>query len=147
MELKLVALQTIIRSYERQGVRYILVGIWNTLFAYGMFVLVNFMLVPPLNNVEGLILASLIGILQSYTTQRVFVWRSREAVKNEFWKFALVSVGQLSANTILLYTFVDLLGLPVYLTQFAITGLLIGLTFFVLKQWTLDPQVTTQRSR
>lgn len=134
-----MAMQSLARSYERQGVRYVVIGIWNTAFAYGVFVLTNFMFVPPLTNVGGLFLASSIGILQSYTTQRFFVWRSHEAVKKELGKFILVGACQIAANAILLYTFVDVLGFPIYLTQFVITGLLILMTYFVLKWWTFGP--------
>jgi len=116
--------------------RYLLVGSWNTTFAYATFVFIFKTFSPPLNHQGALVISSIIGICNSYFTQRRFVWKSTDTIHNEIYKFATVAVLQLLAGMALLWVCVDVLKFEVLISQFLITIFLIIITFFVLKNWT-----------
>ena len=135
-------LQVMNRMYAREEFRYVIVGAWNTTFVFAAFAALIAFVVPPLTHLEALVIASLIGICQSYATQRKFVWRSNAEIKREFRRFISVSVFQLAANYLLLWIFVDFFGYTVLLTQFFITGLLVTFSYFALKHWTFGSKAS-----
>ena len=116
--------------------RYLLVGCWNTTFAYITFVFVFKAFSPPLNYQWALVISSFIGICNSYFMQRKYVWKSSNPLGNEIYKFLVVAILQLLAGMFLLWVSVDHLKFEVLISQLFITLILIVITFFALRNWT-----------
>jgi putative flippase GtrA len=108
---------------------------WNTFVGFGLFTF--FMFVFPISMyLLSLILSTVLAGLNSYLTQRKFVWQSDASMKAEFRKFFTVFIGQFFANLILLYILVDYFKFHPLWTQYVLGGLLIVLTYITHKHWT-----------
>ena len=82
-------------------VRYVIIGFWNTIFGLAVFTL--FMSIIPVRlYLFTLIMSTIIAGMQSYVTQRFFVWNSRQRVKFELKRFLTVFFLQLSMNILVL---------------------------------------------
>ncbi len=82
------------------SVRYVLVGILNTLFGYCLFIFLNWL---GLNNSIALLCTSVIGIAFSFTTIAHLVFKSND--HQLFYKFILLYVFLYGINLILLESF------------------------------------------
>jgi putative flippase GtrA len=125
----------LMQAWSRSEVRYIIVGIWNTFFALFTFVVILNLFEEELELWLILTISSAIGVSQSFTTQRKFVWQSTNVVWREFPKFITVSTFQYLANIALLHVFTQWLGLPVLASQLVIMVILIMTTFVVFRLW------------
>lgn len=130
------------RIWADEKGRYVIVGLWNTSFSYGTFAVLVWLLADHMNNSVILLLATLLGLIQSYWCQRLFVWRSTKAVRGELQRFAPVVLGQFLLNLWLLNLAVDRFHLPILISQLAITVVLVVLTFLILRAWTFADRMS-----
>ena len=129
-------LQFITKAYQQRGIRYILIGFWNTIFAFAVLVILKFTTMPPLNTIEVVTITSLISIIQSYIMQRKFVWKSNSEIRKEFPKFIVIAGGQNISSILLIIYFVNYKKFPLLPAQFVITLMLFGITFLFMRSWT-----------
>jgi putative flippase GtrA len=130
-------MNSIIQKFaSNQEVKYLAVGAWNTAISWLVFLLVQLLFVPPLTNLESVLITYLVSVANSYGMQRAFVWKSKSKYRTEFPKFIVVSGIQLLLNLLLIRLFVDHMDYPAITTQLVITIFLIGLTYVALKNWT-----------
>ncbi len=120
--------------------RFVIVGFWNTLVAWVIFIVLQKFFVPPLTNQTSIVATYLFSVLNSYVMQRIFVWESLHRVRAELPKFLIVNIIHLFLNLLFMRLFVDYMDYPVFASQFVVTILLIGLTYFLLKNWTFKSQ-------
>ena len=120
--------------------RFLIVGFWNTVVAWAIFILLQKFFVPPLTNQTSIVATYLLSVLNSYVMQRIFVWESLHRVRMELPKFLIVSMIHLLLNLLLIRFFVDYMDYPIFATQFAVTIFLLGLTYLLLKNWTFKRQ-------
>jgi putative flippase GtrA len=129
--------------WSREEVRYLVVGVWNTFFAFAVFALIATTFAESWSLALILTVSSAIGISQSYVTQKNFVWKSKNKVSSEFTKFVVVSISQFLANLVLLQIMTVHLGLAVLPSQLLITAVLIAITFVGLKLWVFQTKSET----
>lgn len=90
--------------HAHQSLRFLALGLWNTVFGYGAFA-IPFLLLGT--RIHYLILAALghgVAVSQAYLTQRHFVFRSKAPWIPEFLRFQVAYLANLA---------VGLLGLPI----------------------------------
>ena len=121
--------------WEKSEARYIAVGVWNTFFSMAIFVVIQIAFSDVLTVTEGLTTAFVLGVIQSFATQKKYVWRSSEKVSEEFPKFLLISTLQYLSNVVLLRIFTLRFNMNVILSQILIASALILITYVVLKFW------------
>ena len=124
------------REISGEGLRYLIVGGWNTVFGIGVFALLWFLLDEVWSYGLVLLVAQVIAVLQAPWSQRTFVWRSKGSFLPELGRFALVYTLTYLANLGLLALSVEILGLPVLGAQMVITFLMVVVTFAVNRTWT-----------
>ncbi|KQZ84827.1 hypothetical protein ASD56_00030 [Microbacterium sp. Root166] len=118
-----------------QSVRYLFVGVYNVLFTLAAFWLLD-TLWGALVGVQTVYWTSaLLGIVNGFISQRLFVWRSKGAWRGELLRFLVVNVIVAIANSALLFVTVTLWGLPAFPSQVAITAVLVVLAFFANRTW------------
>ncbi len=116
-------------------IRYLIIGAWNTFFGFAVFTIL--MIVFPISKyLIALTLTMLLAGMNSYMTQRKFVWQSSANMKAEFSKFFTVFIGQFFANLVLLYILVDYFNFHPLWTQYVIAAVLIVMTYISHKNWT-----------
>ena len=105
-------------SAERQQVaRFLVVGLWNTLFAYAVWALLQFLLGDQLHYLVILLLAWPIAVLNAYLCHRHFVFRSRNSVWRELPRFSLVYVATLAGALVALPILIRTLPFNIYVIQ------------------------------
>ena len=112
--------------------RYLLVGIWNSVFGVGIFLILSLSL-PELSDSLILLISYLVSIVQAHFMQRKFVWNSTEKYFQELVRFSGAYISQFVANLILLQIFVRFIGLNRSVSQVIIVLILTVVMFFVNK--------------
>ena len=112
--------------------RYLLVGIWNSVFGVGIFLILSLSL-PKLSDSLILLISYLVSIVQAHFMQRKFVWSSTERYFQELVRFSGAYISQFVANLVLLQIFVRFIGLNRSVSQVIIVLLLTVVMFFVNK--------------
>lgn len=114
--------------------RYIVVGVWNTVFGTATFLLVSILLFSwPTYLV--LLLSYLISIVQSHFSQRYFVWVSTMPYMRELMRFAGGYILQFLINVVLLEIGVKLFSLNRNSCQVSIAVMLVFFSFFLNKKF------------
>ena len=113
--------------------RYLLVGIWNSLFGVASFLILSHSF-PKLYDSLVLFFSYVISIAQAHFSQRRLVWNSREGYLGELFRFAGAYISQFVVNLILLQVFVHYLGLNRSVSQVIIVVLLAVGMFFINKK-------------
>ncbi len=112
--------------------RYLLVGIWNSVFGVGIFLILSLSL-PEFSDSLILLISYLVSIVQAHFMQRKFVWSSTERYFQELVRFSGAYISQFVANLILLQIFVRFIGLNRSVSQVIIVLILTVVMFFVNK--------------
>ncbi len=116
--------------------KFIFVGLWNTGVAFGAFIFLQTLYVPPMTNLQSVFVTYVVSLPHSYFMQRVFVWNSEAGVRSEFLKFFIVSFMQMVLNLFLIFVATDILEFPALASQILIVGVIVVMTFFIMKSWT-----------
>jgi putative flippase GtrA len=115
---------------REQGIRYLIVGGWNTLFAFLAFAALNAAFGDDVNYMFLLLPATVLAILNAYIGYRTFVFKVSGHWWRDLGRFSLVYVGAFVANLTLLPLLVEVVGLPVLAAQAIVTGGTVIVSFF-----------------
>jgi len=96
--------------------RYLLVGVYNTVLAYGLFVILEIFLRDSINYLTILCIAHFIATFNSFVTFRVFVFRSQGHFWKEFVKVNIVYLLYLVLNVALLFFLKTMLGMNLFVS-------------------------------
>lgn len=100
-----------------EKLRFLLVGGYNTLFAYLIFCLLNYLLASHLHYLVILAITHIICVLNSFFNFRFFVFRSQKNLLREYLKVNIVYLGYFICNAAMLYVLKDLLNINILLSQ------------------------------
>ena len=112
--------------------RYLLVGLWNSVFGVGIFLILS-QSFQKLSDSLILLIAYVVSIVQAHFMQRKFVWSSNERYFQELVRFSGAYISQFVANLVLLQIFVRFIGLNRSVSQVIIVLILTVVMFFVNK--------------
>lgn len=122
--------------------RFLLIGAWNTLFGFMAYTI--FLWTVPKNlYLLALLLSSITAGIQSYFTQRTFVWKRLGSTSGQLFRFTTVLIVQFLSNLSLLYLSVELLQFDELLSQYVIGLIIVSLTFFTHKNWTFQQKINS----
>lgn len=110
--------------FASRKLRYLLVGGLNSLVGYGLGVGLYLLLSPALHILLIGLVANLLAISFSFTTQKLLVFRTKGRWLSEYLRSYLVYGGMGVMGTVLLWALVDGIHLPIWIAQ----GVAIGLT-------------------
>src|SRR5664280_2804877 len=121
------ALGTPVRFYfrRREQLLYLVVGGWNTIFGYGAWALMQYVLGDHLHYLVVIVLAWPIAVLNAYLGYRCIVFRSRGPVLKELPRFSLVYLATLLVNLALLPVALRVLPFTIYVVQALFTGVVV----------------------
>jgi putative flippase GtrA len=120
---------------RREQVLYLVVGGWNTVFGYGVWALLQFLLGDHLHYLVVVLIAWPIAVLNAYLGYRYLVFHSRGSILAELPRFSLVYVATLAVNLVLLPIALRVLPFNIYvvqalLTLIAVVGSYLGHKYF-----------------
>ena len=110
---------------RREQLLYLVVGAWNTVFGYGVWALMQYLLGDTLNYLVIIVLSWPIAVLNAYLGYRYIVFRSRGSVLKELPRFSLVYVATLLANLALLPIALRVLPFSIYVDQALFLGVVV----------------------
>ena len=121
---------------QSDRVRYLIAGAWNTFFGYSLAVLLFLALTDKLHTVIIALIANFFAILMSFTTYKIFVFRSRGNWRREFIR-AFMVYGNMALTSIgLLWILIDIIKLNIWLSQALTLVLTVSLSYFLHKKFT-----------
>jgi putative flippase GtrA len=131
--------------------RYLIVGAWNTVFGYGLFALLTYVLTPliPAAYMAASVLGSIVAITVSFLGHKIFVFRS----KGNFWKeyvrcyvvYGTTNLICLAILPILVYILKLLVQPPEsapYIAGALLTALGVVISFFAHKEYTFGQKTS-----
>jgi len=121
---------------RREQILYLVVGGWNTLFGYGVWALMEYLLHDYFHYLVILILSWPFSVLNAYVCYRVFVFRSAGSVWRELPRFSLVYLATLCAGLLALPVLLSTLPFNIYVIQAGYTAVVVVLTYISHKFFT-----------
>ncbi len=116
---------------RERGVRYLLVGAWNTVFGYGVFAALQLTLGDSVSYIFLLAIAQVIATLNAFVGYRLLVFKVQGSVLRDLARFSTVYLGAFAVNIAALLLLVEAFGLPVLLAQAGVVGATVVASFFV----------------
>jgi putative flippase GtrA len=130
-----------------QGVRFLLVGGYNVAFTLAVFWLLDHFWGETIGVQAVYWTSAVLGVVNGFIAQRLFVWKSRGAWRGELVKFFVLNAAVSAVNSLLLFLTVTLWHLPAFPSQVVITGLLTLTSFFVSRNWVFRTMHTSEEPR
>jgi putative flippase GtrA len=84
----------------REQLLYLAIGAWNTLFGYGVFAVLYYLLNGALSNAVIIVLSYMVSIANAYLGYRYVVFRSHGRVLYELPRFSIVYLVTMAVNLI-----------------------------------------------
>jgi putative flippase GtrA len=110
---------------RREQLLYLAVGGWNTVFGYGIWAAVQFLLGDRLHYLVVLLIAWPIAVLNAYLGYRYLVFKSRGPMLSELPRFSLVYFATLVVNLMLLPVALAVLPFNIYVIQALFTTIVV----------------------
>ncbi|MDR2365455.1 MAG: GtrA family protein, partial [Zoogloeaceae bacterium] len=118
---------------KKQGVRFLAIGAWNTIFGYFMFV-VLYGCFGTRSNYLGIAVANhFIAVLNAFIFHRYVVFRSKNNIVREFLRFNISYVITLVFGLVLIFILVENMDIHPILGQGITTPACVALTYFAHK--------------
>jgi putative flippase GtrA len=132
----------LLKTYGQYGqqVRYLLVGAWNTVFGYGAYALLYWLLHKDMSYVLILIPSTVIAITQNYFGYKFIVFRTQGNYVREYLKTYLVYGSAFLINLGALPLLVEVAGLPPLAAQALIMAVTVVLSYFFYKHYAFRPR-------
>ena len=110
---------------RREQILYLVVGGWNTLFGYGIWALMQYLLHDYINYLIILVLSWPFAVGNAYFCYRHFVFRSHGSIWREFPRFSLVYVVTLLLGLVALPILLHTLPFNIYVIQAGFTAVVV----------------------
>ena len=105
------------RALASERVRYLLVGGWNTLFGYGVFVVLQETIGDDIGYLGVLLVAHVLSVLVAFAGYRWIVFRVTGNVLRDLMRFWSVYLTVFAVNLVALPFMVEVLGMPIVPSQ------------------------------
>ncbi|MEY2632827.1 MAG: hypothetical protein RIR00_1481 [Pseudomonadota bacterium] len=125
----MTALPPLRRLLERQSIRFLLIGLWNTLFGYGLYLLLYLWLQGRWHYLLLAVITHFIAVANAFIGHRLWVFRSRAPWPAEFFRYNLSYLGTLALGSGLLVLLVEYLTLTPPVAQGLVILANVGLSY------------------
>jgi putative flippase GtrA len=120
---------------RREQLLYLVVGGWNTVFGYGAWAFLQYLLGDHLHYLVVVVLSWPIAVLNAYLGYRYVVFRSRASVFRELPRFSLVYLVTLLVNLVLLPIALRVTPFNIYVVQALLTGVVVICSYLAHKYY------------
>jgi putative flippase GtrA len=118
---------------RREQVLYLVVGAWNTVFGYGEWAVLQYLLGDHLHYLVILVLSWPIAVLNAYAGYRYVVFRSRGPILRELPRFSLVYAGALIVSLVGLPIALHVLPFSIYIVNGLFTAVVVVCSYLAHK--------------
>jgi len=116
--------------------RYLLAGGWNTLFGYGLGVILYKLLHPELSIFLIAVTSNLISISMSFLSYKIFVFRTKGHWIREYLRSYVAYSGTAVLGVFLFWFLIDIFNVSIWLTQFFSITMTAAVSYFFHKHFT-----------
>jgi len=120
---------------NKQKIRFLLVGGFNTAFNYGMFLFVNWFLGSFAGYLASLVVAQILSASVAFRLFQALVFKEGSRGFKAYLRFQSVYIVPLAVNMVVLPVLVELFGFEIYLAQAVFSLGWIVSSFFVHKNF------------
>ena len=113
-----------------EKIRFLLVGGYNTVFSYFLYVLFVYL---GLNAQISLLISFVVSSVNSYLTQKFYVFLTKGNYLNEYVRCLTTWLGSYALNAVLLFVFMHFFNLNAYIGELIVLILLTIYSFVTLK--------------
>lgn len=128
--------RTLLRHRER--LQYLGTGAWNTLFGYGAWAVLQYVLHEHIHYLVVIVLSYPIAIANAYVCYRYIVFRSHGPVWKELPRFSAVYLLTMAANLVALPFVLHVLPFSLYLVQALFTMLVVIASYLVHRSFSFQ---------
>ena len=118
-----------------EGINYLLVGGWNTLFGYLLYAGLFYIFHRNLNYIILLLISYFISILNNYLCYKFLVFKTRGNYIKEYCRFLVVYGASFLLNVALLPLFVEVFKIHPLVTQAIVTVFIVIISYFGHKKF------------
>jgi len=123
---------------HKQKIHYLIVGGWNTLFGYGMFVALYYLLNQWLHYMIIMLLSHVVSITNAYFGYKFFVFKTKGNYLREYLRFYIVYGVGLLLNLILLPIIVECFSISPVIGQAFVISVIVIVSFFGHKHYSFS---------
>ena len=126
-------------SFEnKKKIKYIAVGVWNTVFSYIAFVFLYLLTKSWLHYMVVLVLSQIAGITNAYICYKLFVFKTKGNIVREYLRFYVVYGTTFVVNLALIGFFVELLGINPVVSQGIIAIVVVTMAYFAHNRFSFN---------
>jgi len=115
---------------NKKKMRYIAVGVWNTVFSYVAFVFLYYLTYSWLHYMLILVLSQIVGLTNAYICYKFLVFKTKGNIVREYLRFYVVYGSTFIVNLLLIGLFVEALGINPVISQGVIAILVVTMAYF-----------------
>jgi putative flippase GtrA len=127
---RLVNIVTSASPENKKKIRYISVGIWNTVFSYAAFVFLYYLTNSWLHYMLVLVLSQVVGLTNAYVCYKLLVFKTKGNIIREYLRFYVVYGSTFIVNILLIGLFVEVLGINPVISQGVIAIIVVTMAYF-----------------
>ncbi len=124
----------LINKYREQW-RYLIIGIWNTLFGYLLYTFFYYCFHKIIHYVLLLIINYFFNILNNYICYKFLVFKTRGNYVREYCRFLMVYGASILINLVLLPLFVEIFKVHPLVAQAIVGTFIVFITYFGHKKF------------
>jgi putative flippase GtrA len=129
-----------------QQLRFVAVGIWNTIFAYAIWASLQWLLGDRLHYLVILVLAWPIAVLNAYVCHRKLVFHSDDSIRRELPRFSMIYVVSLLASLVALPILLQVLPFNIYVVQAGFTITIVAASYLGHRSFSFAGRSSARRS-
>lgn len=127
---RLVNIVTSASPENKKKVRYLAVGLWNTVFPYIVFGLLYYLSDAQLHYMIILLVSQVLGLTNAYIGYKFFVFKTKGNIVREYLRFYAVYGTTFIVNLVLISLFVEVLGINPVISQ-GIIGIIVVIMAYI----------------
>lgn len=116
--------------------RYLIAGIWNSVFGYGIGLMIYESFYLRFHIVIISVIANILAITVAFLTYKLFVFKTKGNWLVEYLKCYLVYGGSAAVGALLIWLFVDFFKWPFWISQAIVMGIAIASSYFLHRIYT-----------
>lgn len=127
--------------YHHEKINYLLIGGWNTLLGYLIFVALYYLFRQIIHYLILLIISNILSITNAYISYKIFVFKTRRNYLREYLRFYVVYGGAFALNFILLPVCVELFHIQPVIAQGVLMFLTVIFSYFGHKNYSFKKKL------
>lgn len=130
---------------ENKELRYLVAGGWNTIFGYGIMVLLFKRLEGALGIIGVAVVANIFSITMSFLTYKIYVFKNKGNWISEYVKCYFVYGGLAAINIVMNWIFIDYFNLSIWISQGICIPVAVLISYFGHSKFTFKKKIYHDR--